>query len=54
MLGSALTQSGESLIKIAEMKDKMDSDAKLLFIDPLQYLVEESKKDLSVIVAVIL
>nr|XP_046263622.1 endophilin-A2-like isoform X2 [Scatophagus argus] len=44
--GGALTDFGESMKRLAEVKDSLDIDVKQNFIDPLQAVVEKDIKDI--------
>lgn len=46
--GGALTDIGESMKRMAEVKDSLDIDVKQNFIDPLQAVAEKDIKDIQV------
>jgi hypothetical protein len=46
--GGALVDVGESMKRLAEVKDSLDIDVKQNFIDPLQAVVDKDIKDIQV------
>lgn len=46
--GGALIDIGESMKRLAEVKDSLDIDVKQNFIDPLQAIAEKDIKDIQV------
>lgn len=46
--GGALTDTGESMKRLAEVKDSLDIDVKQNFIDPLQAIADKDIKDIQV------
>lgn len=46
--GGALIDAGESMKRLAEVKDALDIDVKQNFIDPLQGIAEKDIKDIQV------
>ena len=46
--GGALVDIGESMKRMAEVKDSLDIDVKQNFIDPLQAVAEKDIKDIQV------
>lgn len=46
--GGALVDFGESMKRMAEVKDSLDIDVKQNFIDPLQAVAEKDIKDIQV------
>ena len=48
ILGGALLEVGESMRRLAEVKDSLDIDVKQNFIDPFQTLVDKDLKDIQV------
>lgn len=47
-VGGALIDIGESMKRMAEVKDSLDIDVKQNFIDPLQGVAEKDIKDIQV------
>lgn len=46
--GRALVDFGESMKKLAEVKDSLDIDVKQNFIDPLQDFIDKDMRDIQV------
>lgn len=46
--GAALVDFGETMKRMAEVKDSLDIDVKQNFIDPLQAVAEKDIKDIQV------
>lgn len=46
--GGALIDFGESMLRLAEVKDSLDIDVKQNFIDPLQTVADKDIKDIQV------
>ena len=46
--GGALVDIGESMKRMAEVKDSLDIDVKQNFIDPLQAVADKDIKDIQV------
>lgn len=46
--GGALVDFGESMLRLAEVKDSLDIDVKQNFIDPLQTVADKDIKDIQV------
>lgn len=46
--GGALIDTGESMKRMAEVKDSLDIDVKQNFIDPLQAVADKDIKDIQV------
>lgn len=46
--GGALMDFGESMLRLAEVKDSLDIDVKQNFIDPLQTIADKDIKDIQV------
>ena len=46
--GGALLDVGESMKRLAEVKDSLDIDVKQNFIDPLQAIADKDIKDIQV------
>lgn len=46
--GWALMDFGESMLRLAEVKDSLDIDVKQNFIDPLQTIADKDIKDIQV------
>lgn len=47
-VGGALVEMGESMRRLAEVKDSLDIDVKQNFIDPFQTIVDKDLKDIQV------
>lgn len=47
-LGGALVEMGESMKRLAEIKDSLDIDVKQNFIDPFQTIIDKDLKDIQV------
>lgn len=47
-LGGALGDMGESMRRLAEIKDSLDIDVKQNFIDPFQTIIDKDLKDIQV------
>ena len=47
--GGALVDMGESMKRLAEVKDSLDIDVKQNFIDPLQAVAEKDIRDIQVL-----
>lgn len=48
LAGGALVDFGESMKRMAEVKDSLDIDVKQNFIDPLQGVAEKDIRDIQV------
>lgn len=46
--GQALQDFGESMKRLAEVKDSLDIDVKQNFIDPLQDFIDKDMRDIQV------
>lgn len=47
-VGGALIEMGESMKRLAEVKDSLDIDVKQNFIDPFQTIVDKDLRDIQV------
>lgn len=47
-VGGALVEMGESMKRLAEVKDSLDIDVKQNFIDPFQTFVDKDLRDIQV------
>lgn len=47
-VGGALMEMGESMKRLAEVKDSLDIDVKQNFIDPFQTIVDKDLRDIQV------
>lgn len=49
MSGGALVDAGETMKRLAEVKDSLDIDVKQNFIDPLQNLCDKDLREIQVL-----